>query len=406
MDIYPHVPYFYIIQHTPSQKLYAGARWGKAKTIFSTNGCNPIEFMVDGGYCTSSNSVKKLIEKDGIGSFTIKVMLTEAQCLMDVFSYETIFLQTFDIKSDSGYLNNHNNHSNRDDIIFDKYGVTNIMHLEEFVNKSKANNKITVNKKYGVDYIVQVPEIQLKKYGVTNIMHLQEFVDKAVANNKITVNKKYGVDCVIQVPEIKAKQQASNEATVIEKYNVKNVFQLSEIKEKSKKTLIAKTGYDNPNKTPENRLRITNQNNLLVTCEYCHALVKRACYFSNHGKYCNINPDKIVKNISSVFYHKDTLEKQTFTKGEDRNKSIWLNWNGKIYSVFNELGQLKDKVCNLQLFCKNNSISYTLLIESCTKNSIISQKAHKNSIDVSAYVGWYCRAESIKDLLRKNTLLK
>jgi hypothetical protein len=75
MSIYPHVPYFYIIQHSISGLLYAGSRRSTIKTKFSNNGCNPIEFMVLGGYCTSSNIVKKIIKDDGLLSFNVIIII-------------------------------------------------------------------------------------------------------------------------------------------------------------------------------------------------------------------------------------------------------------------------------------------------------------------------------------------
>jgi hypothetical protein len=56
--IYKQVPYFYIIHHKPSGKMYAGAKWGKD--------AHPDKFMKSSGYLTSSKKVEELIEKDGI----------------------------------------------------------------------------------------------------------------------------------------------------------------------------------------------------------------------------------------------------------------------------------------------------------------------------------------------------
>ena len=399
MDIYPHVPYFYIVQHIPSQKLYAGSRWAKAPTKFSKNGCNPIEFMVDGGYCTSSTAIKKLIQVDCLSSFCTKFILTEDQCFMDVHSYETIFLQTFDIKNDDNYLNRHNNHSNREEIVFDKYGVTNIMYLQEFVDKSKINNKATINRKYGVDYIVQAPEIMLAKYGVKNIMHLQEFVEKRVINNRIAVHQKYGVDAVLQLPEIKAKQQKASEITVLKKYGVVNIFQLKETKEKSKRTLLEKTGFDHVNKTPENRLRITNQNNSLVVCEFCLLEMKKSAYFSSHGNFCPSNPIRKIKQIPFNIYNIDTLEvKKVLNKGE-YNPDLWITRTGRVYFIYNKENELQSRNTNLRKYCEQNNFSYLLFVDTYKKNNAIAKKKNPNSGDVSKYEGWYCRAASVKELL-------
>lgn len=62
-------PYFYIIQHISSGKLYAGSRWAI--------GCYPAEFMKADGYCTSSKKIKKIIEAEGIESFRIHTLMVE-----------------------------------------------------------------------------------------------------------------------------------------------------------------------------------------------------------------------------------------------------------------------------------------------------------------------------------------
>ena len=49
----PFEPYFYIIQHTKTDKLYAGCRFSKRPTNYSKNGCNQKEFLKTDGYITS-----------------------------------------------------------------------------------------------------------------------------------------------------------------------------------------------------------------------------------------------------------------------------------------------------------------------------------------------------------------
>jgi hypothetical protein len=57
-------PFFYIIKHTPSGKYYVGYC---AKKRY----CNSQKLMCEDGYKTSSKIVKDIIDKDGLGSFTI-----------------------------------------------------------------------------------------------------------------------------------------------------------------------------------------------------------------------------------------------------------------------------------------------------------------------------------------------
>ena len=76
--------YFYIIKHKPSGQIYAGCRYAKD--------CNPSELLKKKGYCTSSEVVRKLIQRDGLSSFII----LEIRIFKDkhkAYLYESVFLQ-------------------------------------------------------------------------------------------------------------------------------------------------------------------------------------------------------------------------------------------------------------------------------------------------------------------------
>lgn len=71
-------PYYYLIRHKPSDKLYAGSQYGKnsdPNNLWET-------------YFTSSKLVKELIEKDGIDSFEIEYV----DCRPDAREYEQKYL--------------------------------------------------------------------------------------------------------------------------------------------------------------------------------------------------------------------------------------------------------------------------------------------------------------------------
>ena len=57
------IPYFYIIQHKTSKKMYAGSKWAV--------GCNPSTFMIPNGYTTSSAPINSIIDLEGFDSFVI-----------------------------------------------------------------------------------------------------------------------------------------------------------------------------------------------------------------------------------------------------------------------------------------------------------------------------------------------
>lgn len=228
-SIYQHNPYFYIIKHIPSRKLYGGAKWG--------NDANPDTFMTPTGYQTSSNTIKKLIEKDGLNSFKTVMIIPESECFMSVYEYETVFLQSNDIANNDKWLNRHNN-DGYFDIMFDsedfksymymRYGVENCMQSEEIRLKSQK----TLFANYGVQYPLQA----------TTIRNTFE----------TTMVEMYGSKHALQSKEIYSKLLN----TMRNEHGVDNAFQLESVKIKSKYTMLQKCGVDNPSKLKENADKI------------------------------------------------------------------------------------------------------------------------------------------------------
>jgi len=79
-----HIPYFYIIQEISTGMYYAGAKWAQ--------GCRPDELMVEGGYFTSSPTIKLLIDKNGLNSFVIR-RIWQFETPKEAYDYETKFLK-------------------------------------------------------------------------------------------------------------------------------------------------------------------------------------------------------------------------------------------------------------------------------------------------------------------------
>lgn len=71
-------PYYYVIKHKPSGKLYAGSQYGKNSDL-----SNLLKT-----YFTSSKVVKQLIKKDGIDSFVIE----HVDCRPDAREHEQNYL--------------------------------------------------------------------------------------------------------------------------------------------------------------------------------------------------------------------------------------------------------------------------------------------------------------------------
>lgn len=148
--------------------------------------------------------------------------------------------------------------------------IENNIHIrteQEQVDLMKNNLKRNIQEKYGVNYILQVPEVKQKiqqaikeKYGVDNIFQAEEIKDKiketckkkyntefAAQSNEIkekivqTNIKKYGCEYFNQTGEAKDYKKQKNK----EMFGVEFYFQTEDFKEKSKQTCLEKYGVTN-----------------------------------------------------------------------------------------------------------------------------------------------------------------
>jgi hypothetical protein len=262
-----YIPYFYLIRHTRTGKLYAGSRYGK--------GANPTEFMTEFGYQTSSPIIHRIIAKEGLSAFET-VELTSFATASEAYSHETVHLVENNARTNPLYYNKHENEFNirYDDTSFkqmmiDKYGHENAFAVPEFQDKIKE----TLMEKYGVDHPSKSPELLEKKksnfkkkygvenpqqvdsiknqtkktcidrYGVDNIRKSEKYKEE----NKKRMMDLYGVDHNMKVPEIKLKQIKS----LFSNYGVTNPSQSEVIKDLKKQTLLKNYGVDNWAKTDE-----------------------------------------------------------------------------------------------------------------------------------------------------------
>jgi hypothetical protein len=229
-------PYFYIIEHKPTGKKYAGSRWAK--------GCHPDEFMKVDGYCTSSPIVKGLIESDGLDAF--KILTIER--MDDPYAYETEFLIQNNCADSDEWINRHNN-----------TGMA--FGSKEFTEKAKA----TCINRYGVDHSTKMPAAQakrklttLERYGVENPA-CSEVVKQKI---KTTSLKKYGVDCNLKDPET----QARIKATTLKKYGVECVFSIDVFRKKAIQTKLKRYGVPYVAGLPEIKEKIVRTNIERYSC--------------------------------------------------------------------------------------------------------------------------------------------
>ena len=119
-------PYFYVIQDTRNGIYYAGAKWAKDS--------DPSAFMIMGGYQTSSETIKTLIEMYGLSAFVVRKLRVFSTALQ-AQQYETRFLRRVNAKKHPKFYNGHNNdgamdHQKISFIIREIYGVENISQSE------------------------------------------------------------------------------------------------------------------------------------------------------------------------------------------------------------------------------------------------------------------------------------
>ena len=128
-------PYFYIIRHKPSGDRYAGSRWSKK--------AEPADLLKT--YFTSSKTIHRLIERDGIDSFVIEFVNTDFAG-RTALEYETDFLNK---NFGEGWLNSHRNAG-----FNGKFGAGN------------AAFRRAMNIRWGVDFPAQNKEISEKTRAV------------------------------------------------------------------------------------------------------------------------------------------------------------------------------------------------------------------------------------------------
>lgn len=180
-----YTPYFYIIQDTRNDMYYAGSKWAQ--------GCHPDQLLKEGGYPTSSEKIKKIIDENGLNTFIIRKIRT-FETGDEAYNYETRFLVKINAKNNPKFYNGHDNdyhifayHDKKyKEMMLEKYGVEYPMQSEEIKTKTKQTNL----KRYGVENVSQVPEVSKKMSdGIRKTMQSEEWKNtKGVeSKNKLSI---------------------------------------------------------------------------------------------------------------------------------------------------------------------------------------------------------------------------
>lgn len=91
-------PYFYIIRHTVTNKLYAGCKYSKPDSN---------SFMTRSGYQTTSKVIRRIIEEEGLGAFKVE-RIKHFDAALDVVLYESRFLKKVNAKENDMFYNQSN----------------------------------------------------------------------------------------------------------------------------------------------------------------------------------------------------------------------------------------------------------------------------------------------------------
>lgn len=215
-------PYFYIIQNTHNGMYYVGAKWSKD--------ANPSNFMVEGGYITSSNIVKQLVKKHGLHVFIVRKIKT-FETGEEAYRYETRFLRKVNARKNPKLYNGHNNDMGTMD--HDKMKIM-MLELYEVEHYSKTK-----------EFKEKIRQTSQEKYGVSHPLQSVEIRDKGKKTNL----DRYGFDHPMKSEAVRNKGIQTN----LDRYGVKNYSETQEYHEKVRQSTMEKYGVEYHAQLPEQR---------------------------------------------------------------------------------------------------------------------------------------------------------
>jgi len=269
------------------------------------------------GYKTSSSTISRIIQSEGLEAFNVIKIVTEFEG-KEPLEYETDFLVENNCAGSKEWYNHHNNTGigfgteEFSNMMVEKFGVTNISFHPEFsdllkqVNLRKrgvdSHNKCpgvkaakvaTSLQNYGVEHHITAPEVKAKSIATINSIY---GVDNVFANEQIkeqirqTNLERYGLEYAANSKEIQEKVKQTN----LERYGVDSPFKSEEIQEKCKDTLEEKYGVRHSGQTENSRkvasAYMTETNNKLLTCPHCGIKVNLGNLNRWHGDKCKKKP--------------------------------------------------------------------------------------------------------------------
>ena len=268
---------------------YAGCRYAI--------GCRASELLQINGYLTSSKTVKKLINEEGLDSFVID-RVKEFTTKFGGYRYETRFLKKINVPFNDKFINLSRNTPYCPDILsirlakiktsLARYGAKNPMQNRAV----RARQVNTVVSRYGVDNISKLSCIKASKLKTRLENNGGVYETELQRSIRYKTNTdRYGDNLPTRNVEVKAKTKQ----TCLSRYGVEFVLQVPEIRETIKQTCIDKYGVDNPSKSKEviDKISSSIQNSLGVSWAMQSEVVKQKSKQTCLEKYGVDHPSKL-----------------------------------------------------------------------------------------------------------------
>ena len=138
------IPFFYIIQHIPTWKYYAGFKYSQKDNLTDSS-----IFMTEAGYQTSSDIIAEIIQKEGLAAFKIR-KIRHFQTKEEANDYEIRFLNRVNARVNPSWYNQTNGgnvgiiqHSSESRLKISKANIGRKHSPETKAKISKANSNIT-----------------------------------------------------------------------------------------------------------------------------------------------------------------------------------------------------------------------------------------------------------------------
>ena len=274
------------------------------------------------------------------------------------------------------------------EVILQKYGVSNIFQLQEIQNKAKQ----TIFDRYGVSNVSQSNEIQekikqnnLEKYGVKSTSQLDITKQKA----KETSLMRYGVEYPMQTIEFQKKFEVAS----YKKYGVRRPTQNKEIRNKVKHTDFIRYGVEFPTQNKDIlaksiRSRYLHGNHTCSKQQYelYQAIGGKLNYPFNNFIIDVAFPEKKIAvewngSGHNLSVRLNKISQREFDRNENFRRKILFENEWKIITFVTKKDIFPDSINIIMKYCINGGHSIYILIDS---NEIVFKNIHININEIES----------------------